>query len=196
MQPWCWGIWLQNRGAIPLPLGSSCHFPDFPAALLVFLCLLQGTAQIKYLRYPASKLFSWAFIKGKHFGKAVYRWNGCWGKRSVWRESWKCVCLSLVPSDTGRDRERNRSHGDCSDNMKRKTQEQLYFSALLQSWVRWSCLIQVHIAFVWIFWHCDSFTGQVIIFCPRESYWGRTCHENKLLLREPSHPCGLVPAQY
>lgn len=91
-----------------------------------------GDSDIKYERYPASKLFSWAIIKNNHFWKAVYHWNGCWGKRSAWRESWKflCVPLSLVLSGTGRDRERNGSHGDCSDNMKRETQEQYYFFLL------------------------------------------------------------------
>lgn len=39
-----------------------------------------------------------------------------------------CVCLSLVPSGTGRDKERYRSHGDYSGNMKRETQ--LFFCAL------------------------------------------------------------------
>lgn len=39
------------------------------------------------------------------------------------------------------------------------------------------------------FWYCDSFTGQVIIFCPRESYWGPAMRTS-YCFRNPAVPVG------
>lgn len=117
------------------------------------------------------------FIRNSHFWKAACLWNDSWGKKCDWHESWKiCVCCSHLYQQVLGEAERGVGPlGTVWITWKGSPRSSSFFplsvTVLGEVVLPYTSLYSICV----FFWYCDSFTGKVIILCPRESYWGHTC---------------------